>query len=113
MIYEGKVFVLRADFDEAYKALSPGAVLEYNIIKWHFEKQDIREYDFCADDYLYLSNWTAEKRSHGSIRFFNARALSRILGLTECNLVPFAKKAHGFLTPFSRAQKAASVRTDS
>ena len=36
--YEGKVYALRADFDESFKKYSPGTYLEYQIIKHLFEK---------------------------------------------------------------------------
>ncbi|MFA5362074.1 MAG: GNAT family N-acetyltransferase [Candidatus Omnitrophota bacterium] len=63
LVYKNKAYALRADFNEAYKHASPGAVLNTQIIKSYFEN-GLKEYDLCghADDYKLC--WTSALRKH-------------------------------------------------
>ncbi len=57
---------IRADFDEAHRAIAPGAYLEYSIIHSLFDdpKRNVREYNTCADAYAYELRWTDNLRAH-------------------------------------------------
>lgn len=95
LIYNGVAYPIRADFDEEYRAISPGSFLEYNIIRTLFQDSRVREYDFCGDNYRYMLNWTQLVKEHVDIAIFNKRLSSRSLGWVECGLIPLAKKAVG------------------
>lgn len=60
----GVVFPLRADFDQAFEPVSPGSVLEYEIIKQLFERGLVREYNSCGTTYAYLLKWTNSVRPY-------------------------------------------------
>jgi CelD/BcsL family acetyltransferase involved in cellulose biosynthesis len=68
---DGKTFALRGDFDDRYNRHSPGAVLEYYILKSHFENKDTCEYDLCGDDYAYKMCWTNEVCRQYAFRVYN------------------------------------------
>ncbi len=70
--HNGVTYPIRADFDETYGALSPGAHLEYSIIRTLFEDRarSIREYNTCADGYAYELRWTDKLRLHERIWIF-------------------------------------------
>jgi hypothetical protein len=63
LTYKNKAFALRADFNENYKRVSPGAALNAMIIKNYFEN-GLKEYDLCGHTDDYKLNWTSEVRKH-------------------------------------------------
>ncbi len=63
LTYKNRAYALRADFDESYKQVSPGAALNALIIKKYFEN-GLREYDLCGHAEDYKLNWTSAVRKH-------------------------------------------------
>lgn len=89
------VYPIRADFDEAYKAYSPGSVLEYTALKQLFQKGELDQYYTCADDYWYLSNWTSEYQVSCTIEVFGDSFKLRWLYWLEYSVVPVVKRLLG------------------
>lgn len=90
--YNNKIYPIGADYDDSYKKLSPGSILEYNIIKSLFENQEIKEYPTCAHDYKYLRNWTDTFYPHVNIEIFSSNLFPSILYFTEYKLFPLLSK---------------------
>ena len=86
--YNGKVYPIGADFDERFRRLSPGSILEYHIIKSLFEDSEVTEYNTCAHSYKYLRNWTDIIEPHVDIEIFNLKALPLFLYFLEYKLLP-------------------------
>ena len=86
--YNGKVYPIGADFDERFRRLSPGSILEYHIIKSLFEDSEVTEYNTCAHSYKYLRNWTDVIEPHVDIEIFNLKALPLFLYFLEYKLLP-------------------------
>lgn len=95
LTYDDIVYPIRADFDETYKAYSPGSVLEYTALRQLFERGQARQYYTCADDYWYLSNWTSEYRSYCTVELFGSSAKLRLLYMLEYRLIPVLKRFIG------------------
>lgn len=93
--YDDIVYPIRADFDESYKAYSPGSVLEYTALKRLFENGLVKEYYTCADDYWYLSNWTSEYQSYCTVELFGSSPKLHLLYLLEYQLIPVLKRFLG------------------
>lgn len=92
LTYNNVVYPIRADYDESYKDLSPGSVLEYNIIKTLFDEANIREYNTCGHTYNYLMNWSEDTRKHVNIEIFSKNYKSYGLYNLEYKLIPFLRK---------------------
>jgi len=92
LVYNKTVYPLRADFDERYRHLSPGSILDYNIIKGIFEKREYQTYYSCAADYQYLRNWTNNFERLYRVDIFNTRTLSNFLFTTEYKIIPRLRK---------------------
>lgn len=90
--YNGVVYPIRADYDDAFKSLSPGSVLEYNIIKTLFEESKVREYNSCGHTYDYLLNWTDCTRKLINVEIFNSGCRSYSLYALEYKLIPILRK---------------------
>lgn len=82
---------LRNDFDEAFGALSPGSVLESEVLKVSFDR-GYREHDFCGDAYAYKMRWTSEVRTSEDVLVFSRRVRPALAGLIERRLVPKLKE---------------------
>ena len=93
--YNGITYPLRADFDDAWKNLSPGSVLEYTAIKTLFEEGKIQLYDSCANDYWYLSNWISDTRVHGNIEIFSHGLKPNLLHAVEYKLIFILRRLCG------------------
>jgi CelD/BcsL family acetyltransferase involved in cellulose biosynthesis len=90
--HRGVVYPLRADFDSAYHALSPGSVLEFFIMRSLFEDPTIHGFNSCGATYDYLMNWATEVIERVELRIFNSRRISKELFLLESKILPLAKK---------------------
>jgi hypothetical protein len=107
--YGGIIHVLRGDYDETFKKISPGSCLEFYIIKHHFEQLKKIEYDFCGDNYQYMLNWTDDVRDHISLRMFNKKLVSRTVSIIDCMLIPYlrkTKKRRHAISPLEVEEKA-------
>ena len=92
VIFDGISYPLRADYDERYKALSPGSILEYTILKSFFDEKSVSLYDSCADDYWYLRGWSDERRQQYDMEVFGDGLTARLLYLIEYGLIPMLRK---------------------
>ncbi|WP_155309839.1 GNAT family N-acetyltransferase [Desulfosarcina ovata] len=97
LVYKNVAYPLRADYDEAYRNLSPGSFLEYSIIKNLFDSKKIKLYYSCGHCYQYLMNWTDETEKLQQILLFNSNFLSNILYLFEFLLLPILRKNKQFM----------------
>ena len=81
LLYEGITSPIRADFDENYWKLSPGAYLESSIIQKLFEteQRSINEYNTCAGGYAYILRWTDLIHGHSSVKVFAPSFYGRFL----------------------------------
>src|SRR5262249_39578436 len=71
---------LRNDFNEAFGALSPGSVLESEVVKTSFDR-GYGEHDFCGDAYAYKMRWTREVRVVEDVLVFSSRMRPALAGL--------------------------------
>ncbi len=92
LTYNNVVYPIRADYDESFSDLSPGSVLEYNIIKTLFDEGVVKEYNTCGHTYNYLMNWSDETRKHANIEIFGKNFKPYGLYNLEYKLIPFLRK---------------------
>lgn len=91
--YDNVVYPIRADYDESYKAYSPGSILEYEIIKSLFEKSDIDEYNSCGHTYQYLLNWTETSREYLNFEVFRPSLFPSLAYQIEYIVIPALRKS--------------------
>ncbi|MBW4933388.1 GNAT family N-acetyltransferase [Marinobacter sp. F4206] len=92
LTFDNVVYPIRADYDDRFKAYSPGSVLEYSALKSLFEMGQHRQYYTCADDYWYLSKWTTDYRNFCSVELFGDSFKLRTLYFVEYRLIPVIKR---------------------
>jgi len=92
LTYNGIVYPIRADYDEEFRDLSPGSVLECHILKTLFEEGGVREYYSCGHTYPYLLKWTENTKRHINVEIFSKKARSYGLHLLEYRMLPFMRK---------------------
>lgn len=90
--YNGVVYPIRADYDKNYKDISPGSILEYEIIKSLFTDKKVSEYNSCGHTYDYLMNWTDTTRKHRNYEIFGNNPKMSLLYYFEYKLLYFLKK---------------------
>jgi len=86
-----QVQALRAEFDEKYRDLGVGSILDMEIVKWLFDSV-YNEYDMGGESDFYKLRWTEETRSHSELLVFNRSLAGRLLGAIEKRLVEPAKR---------------------
>jgi len=89
--YKGRTHALRGDFDEKYRAFSPGSVLESHIIEKMF-KDKVVEHDLGGDPYRYKLKWTSTIRKHAKLEIFKKRVYPSTLYFFEYKVRPFLKR---------------------
>lgn len=77
--YKNVVYPIRADFDEHYKEISPGSILEWEILKRLFCENSCVEYNSCGHTYDYLLKLTNNVRNHQNFEIFNRKLKMKLL----------------------------------
>lgn len=90
--YNDTVYPIRADYDETFKHISPGSMLEFNIIRTLFLDGKVKEYNTCGHTYDYLFDWTGDTRKHFNVEVFNRKFTAYSLYVFEYKLMPFLRK---------------------
>lgn len=89
--HDGKVYALRADYDEAYREYSPGAYLEYQILKHFFQKGYVG-YSFGPGLNPYKLHWTEALLENVELHLCNANLKGSTIWGLEVGLVPFFRR---------------------
>ncbi len=100
----GRVHALRADYDEAWSAHSPGACLEYHILQRLFA-EGMREYSTGPGSDDYKRRWTEQERTNLSVTLCRATRTGLLVRFLETTLVPALRRARA---AFRRAEPAAA-----
>jgi len=87
----GTVFSMKADYDEGYKSLSAGAVLNSAVLRER-HKDGTRQYDMGGTCDKYKLDWTSTVREHFNFYLFNSGIESRFLYFTEFYLINSLRK---------------------
>jgi len=87
----GRVYALRADYDEAYKEYSPGAYLEYQIVKSLF-KEGYQEYNIGPGLNTYKLQWTEQSRQNMTLHVCNDSAKGWTIWGLQTKLIPFLRR---------------------
>lgn len=93
----GKVYALRADFDEAYREYSPGAYLEYQIVKHLFEEKYL-EYNTGPGMNAYKLHWTEQLRENVALHICNNNLKGQMIWGLENRLLPFLRRIRDLKT---------------
>jgi CelD/BcsL family acetyltransferase involved in cellulose biosynthesis len=89
--YDGTVYALRADFDEAYKDASPGAYLEYMLVQKLFD-EGYKEYNTGPGLNTYKLQWTDKMRTNVGLHAYNNNVKGYTLWALEHKLIPFLRR---------------------
>lgn len=90
--YNSVVYPIRADYNKYYKDISPGSILEYEIIKSLFKDKNVSEYNTCGHTYDYLMNWTDTTRKHKNFEIFGNNIKMSVLYNLEYKLLDFLRE---------------------
>jgi CelD/BcsL family acetyltransferase involved in cellulose biosynthesis len=88
---QGRVYALRADFDDAYREYSPGSYLEFQILKYLFE-HEYSEYSFGPGLNTYKLHWTDEYKHNVTLQLYNDTLAGRLLWGLENRLLPLLRR---------------------
>jgi CelD/BcsL family acetyltransferase involved in cellulose biosynthesis len=102
----GRVHALRADYDEAWSAHSPGACLEYHILRQLFA-EGYREYSTGPGTDDYKRRWTEHERTNVSLTLCRTTPRGFGVWFLEAVLFPALRRARRRLTPAPAPAKAA------
>ena len=86
-----EVQALRAEFDEKYRSLGVGSILDKEIVKTLFESE-YREYDMGGESDFYKLRWTEDVRQHSELLVFSNSALGKLLCTVEKGVVEPIKR---------------------
>jgi CelD/BcsL family acetyltransferase involved in cellulose biosynthesis len=89
--YGGSVYALRADFDSAYEEYSPGAFLEYHVVKYVFE-QGCSEYNTGPGLNAYKLHWTEDFKDSGALRLYNENMKAQSIAFFEERVLPALRR---------------------
>jgi CelD/BcsL family acetyltransferase involved in cellulose biosynthesis len=94
--FAGISYPIRADFDERFGHLSPGAHLEYEILRQLHQDpaHQVHEYNTCADGYAYERKWTDLIRAQGRVWLFPRTLYGRLLHLLSRARRPCSSRSH-------------------
>jgi CelD/BcsL family acetyltransferase involved in cellulose biosynthesis len=88
----GTAYALRADYDLAHAASSPGSALNFAIAQSLFERKDIREYQMGPGLNEYKMRWATGCHETVRLQVYRSGAYSRMLHLVETRVVPAVRR---------------------
>jgi len=88
--YDGKVYGLIADYDESYKELSPGSILDYYIVEYLFRNERC-EYDMGSGNSFYKEHWTESGKNTIRLSLYKQNLYGKMLHFIELRVVPAAR----------------------
>ena len=86
LVRDRQVQALRAEFDEKYRDLGVGSVLDKEIVKRLFE-MGFEEYDMGGESDFYKLRWTEKARNHSELLIFGKSAAGRLICTIEKGVV--------------------------
>ncbi len=93
---DGVNYGLLASFDEGYRALSPGSVLDYNVVRGLFLDRR-KGYDQGGGEAFYKRRWTEAVLDHVDIAVFPRHLRGALADWFEYRLVTWARTARAGL----------------
>lgn len=110
-IRNGKYIIgLVGDFDDSYKDISPGSVLDFHIMKSLFEEGGC-VYNMGSGSSFYKDNWTSDSVKYKKFFFYRNSTYGKFLGFTEKKLITGLKgirdrfSQHGSSAPPNKSRK--------
>jgi CelD/BcsL family acetyltransferase involved in cellulose biosynthesis len=88
----GVVNALRADYDMAHAAASPGSVLSFVIARTLFQRGGIQEYDMGPGLNEYKLRWATGSRETVDLEVYRRGVYPRLLHVLETTIVPTARR---------------------
>ncbi len=86
LTYKGITYLLRSEFDEAYRHLSPGSTLQTFVIEDFFQSGG-KIFDFCGGEEAYKRHWTHQINYHKNVFIFSSHFKSHALYALEFHLI--------------------------
>ncbi|MBE9528968.1 MAG: GNAT family N-acetyltransferase [Proteobacteria bacterium] len=91
--YNNITYGITADYDTEHKNLSPGSILDFNIVKSKFDESGAT-YDLGCGDSFYKKNWTKETNRYFNITAYSNSLYGAIVGLIATKIYPAAKRLY-------------------
>src|SRR5262249_49971307 len=95
---DDQLHALRADFDPAFGALSPGAYLNFSIIRSLFERPRVHRYNMGPGANDYKLRWASDADEVVALEVYAPTPYGRFLHAIETRLVPTARRWRNQLT---------------
>ncbi|HNQ50282.1 MAG TPA: GNAT family N-acetyltransferase [Candidatus Omnitrophota bacterium] len=80
--YKQTMYAFKADFDEAYRKLSPGTMLHAHVMKYCFER-GLKEIDLCGHDEDYKKRWADGMRNHWHVAIYRPGLYGMLLYILD------------------------------
>lgn len=97
LIANDQVHALRADYDPAYKALSPGTYLNWKLLEGLFAS-DLRRYHLGPGSNAYKLRWTRAAEPSSRLIAYSPSLSGRLLYLRDARLRPIARSLKHWLS---------------
>jgi CelD/BcsL family acetyltransferase involved in cellulose biosynthesis len=88
----GVAYALRADYDLAYAASSPGSALNFAIARALFERGDVHEYQMGPGKNEYKMRWASGCHVTVRVQIYRPGLYGRLVHLTETRIVPALRR---------------------
>jgi CelD/BcsL family acetyltransferase involved in cellulose biosynthesis len=89
---QGVAYALRADYDRAFAASSPGSALNFAIARALFERGDVREYQMGPGQNEYKMRWASGCHETVRVQVYRGGLYPRLVHLTEDAVVPALRR---------------------
>jgi len=94
LICEGRVYALRADYDEAFSADSPGTYLNWKMLEQLFEN-NLSSYEMGPGRNAYKKRWAEVFEPRYQLTVYGKTIRSKVIQILDQHIVPLGKKLRG------------------
>jgi len=96
LLYNGCLYNLKLGYDEAYRNLSPGQVLRFNMIEWSFEN-GVRKFDFMGHAADYKVAFSDEFVRHETLYLYSKSWRGRVASIYQSCIRPALRRVKQLL----------------
>jgi CelD/BcsL family acetyltransferase involved in cellulose biosynthesis len=93
LLHAGRVFALKRSYEEDFRRLGPGMVLQLAVIARCFEL-DIQAYEFLGWDEPYKRRFATSARNHSWVRLYRRRPMSGVRYVYRRTVRPALKQSY-------------------
>lgn len=93
VVHNGVAYFMKSAFNEAYRKFRPGTLLNWEVIRYLLDEDDVQEIDYLIGDERYKRDWLPNRRDRRGVCVFQPNLKGNALFILESFILPILRKS--------------------